>query len=73
MKRLIGKTLFHLGNAWLAVAGTVILIGYGMVWYTSGFMALTAMLSPFNIANFLAVLITLAPGLVARHFGEKLR
>ena len=36
-----------------------------LVWYFEGFSKVQEIMSPFNIVNFIVVLITLAPGIAA--------
>lgn len=59
----MAKVCRFLGQAWLTLACLVMLLGYGMVWYKDGFSALQGMLSPFNVVNYVAVAVTLSPGL----------
>jgi hypothetical protein len=61
------------GWIWLVCAGVFILIGYWGVWMKEGFSGITALLSPFNIINWLTTILTLAPGLAALYASEKLR
>lgn len=56
------KALRILGVVLLVVAGLVIVAGHALVWINEGFMAMTELLSPHNIANTLSMLALLAPG-----------
>ena len=51
-----------MGIAWLIIGCLVITIGYFGVWIKGGFSALIDLLNPFNVANTLAVIITVGPG-----------
>ena len=55
--RIIGKVYL-----WLAVAA--ILAGYASIWYFQGWLRLTEIASPFNVINLIAIVVTLAPGLL---------
>lgn len=50
------------GRVILGLAMAMILFGYAVIWWTEGFSRLTDILSPFNVWNVIAVVITLAPG-----------
>lgn len=65
------KVVKALGMAWIYLACFVMLIGYGAVVYQNGFMALVEMLSPYNIANYIVVVLTLAPGIWAVTWANK--
>lgn len=68
----MGRLLIIVGYGWTGIAAALILIGYAMIWINRGFGALAEILSPFNVVNFVAVLVTLAPGLLAIHYGRKI-
>jgi hypothetical protein len=51
-----------LGFVWIGLAGAIVLFGYAMIWYMRGFGALQEVLSPFNLINYISVLLTFAPG-----------
>ena len=51
-----------LGWIWLTIAVALILLGYGMIAYEDGLGRLQAILSPFNVINWIAVIVTLLPG-----------
>ena len=57
---------------WLTGAGLLILAGAIGVWMKGGLTAVQDVFSPFNVCNFIAVLITLAPGYLALKWAEKL-
>ena len=50
------------GRILLGLAVLVIVVGYIGIWWTEGFGALQDTLSPSNFWNYIAVIITLAPG-----------
>jgi len=58
----VAKTIRTLSIVWFVLGCLVILLGVIMTWYSKGFWAVQEMLSPFNLSNFFAVAITLAPG-----------
>jgi hypothetical protein len=62
-----------LGYIWIILAGLLIFAGIVGTWMAGGLSAVQELLSPFNIANFIATLITLAPGLGALMWAAKLR
>lgn len=61
------------GHIWLTAAALLIWAGIVGVWMKSGFSAVQELLSPFNVVNWLAMVITLAPGLGALAWVEKLK
>ena len=67
------KVLKGFGYGWLTLAGVLIFIGIIGVWMKSGFSGVQELLSPFNIANWLVSIITLAPGIGAIMWAEKLQ
>ena len=70
---LIAKIVRGCGYVWLVLAGAVVLAGIIGVWVFQGFRAMTALMSPFNVINYLAILVTLvAPGLLALMWADKL-
>lgn len=60
------------GYIWVILAAVVILVGIVGVWMKGGFSAVQELLSPFNIVNWVVMLITLAPGIAALMWAEKL-
>ena len=60
------------GYTWLVFVLLLIIAGYYGVWMKEGFSAVQALLSPFNLINWLTTLITLAPGVGALMWAEKL-
>lgn len=67
------KILQGFGYVWLILAGILIFMGIIGVWIKSGFSGVQAILSPFNIINWLVMVITLAPGIGALMWAEKLQ
>ena len=61
-----------LGYIWLVLAGLLILVGIIGVWMKEGFSGIQDLLSPFNIANYIVTIITLAPGIGLLMLSEKL-
>lgn len=62
-----------LGYIWLVLAVIIILIGIGAVWMKQGFSAVQEILSPFNFANWILTLLTIAPGIGLLMISNKLR
>jgi hypothetical protein len=58
---------------WLTAAALLIFVGIVGTWMKGGFSAVQNLLSPFNIANYIITVITLAPGLGALFWAEKLK
>jgi hypothetical protein len=67
------KVLKGFGYVWLTLAGIVIFVGIVGVWMKSGFSGVQELLSPFNILNWLVTVVTLAPGIAALMWAEKLQ
>ena len=67
------RILKGFGYVWLTLAGILIVIGIVGVWMKSGFSGVQELLSPFNILNWLVTVITLAPGIAALMWAEKLQ
>lgn len=61
------------GYVWLTLAGLLILAGIAGTWMKGGLAAVQELLSPFNIVNWIVTLITLAPGLGAVAWADKLK
>ena len=66
------KSLKIFSTVWLVLATLFILFGLVSVWYYEGFSKLQEIMSPFNIINFVMILITLSPGLGAKFLAENL-
>ena len=71
-----GKALYYIfkyfGYLWLTIACLIIFVSLVWSWKTEGFARVRYLLSPFNIWNYAAIFITLAPGLGALWLAEKL-
>lgn len=61
------------GYAYLAVAIVVIVASLLMIWWNDGFFAVTEILSPFNVLNWIVTAATLAPGIALLWLAEKIR
>lgn len=59
---LLVKIVRLLAGSWLALAGIVFLLRFAATWYSEGFGALQELLSPYNVRNFVAIIIIFAPG-----------
>lgn len=66
------KALKVFGYIWVALAVILIFIGLAGVWMKGGFSAVQEIMSPFNILNWAVMIITLAPGIAALMWAEKL-
>lgn len=62
-----------LGYVWLVLAGLLILVGIVGVWMKEGFSGVQDLLSPFNVANYVVTIITLAPGIGLLMLSDKLQ
>ena len=61
------------GYIWLTIAAIIIVAGIYGVWVKEGFSAVQDLLSPFNVINWLATIITVAPGVGAILLAGKLK
>lgn len=66
------KLLRVFGYCWLILAVVTIAGGIVTVWAMDGFHAAAALLNPFNIFEWAAVLLVLAPGLAALWWAERI-
>ena len=66
------KVLRVFTKVWFVLAGLFIVGNLVLVWYFEGFSKVQEIMSPFNIVNFIVVLITLAPGIAAHMLAERL-
>lgn len=62
-----------LGYIWLVLAGLLILVGIAGVWMKERFSGVQDLLSPFNVANYIVTIITLAPGIGLLMLSNKLQ
>ncbi|MDA8178325.1 MAG: hypothetical protein M0T69_02125 [Deltaproteobacteria bacterium] len=67
------KILRGFGYVWIVLAGIFILIGVSGVWMKSGFLGVIKLLSPFNVINWVVTMVTLAPGIGALMWADKLQ
>jgi hypothetical protein len=61
------------GYIWLTAAVLLIFAGIAGTWMKGGFSAVQELLSPFNVANWIVTVITLALGFGALAWAEKLK
>lgn len=61
------------GYIWLSLASILILVGIVGVWMKEGFSGVQALLSPFNVINWIVTVLTLAPGIGALALVSKLQ
>ncbi len=62
-----------LGYIWLVVTGLMILVGIAGVWMKEGFSGVQDLLSPFNVVNYIAMVIVLVPGIGLLKLSGKLQ
>ncbi len=62
-----------LGYIWLAVTGFIIVVGIAGVWTREGLSGVQDLLSPSNVVNYIAMAITLIPGIVLLKLSESLQ
>ncbi len=72
MVALIIKLLRGFAILWFTLAAGSILASTIAIWDREGFGRVQEVFSPFNVINFVAVLIILAPGLGARMLAGRL-
>ncbi|MCP4266380.1 MAG: hypothetical protein GY777_12530 [Candidatus Brocadiaceae bacterium] len=53
-----------IGYTWLVVTVLLIVMGIGVVWTREGLSGVQYLLSPSNVANYIAMAIALIPGIV---------
>jgi len=61
------------GYIWLILASLFIIVGIVGVWMNEGFSGVQELLSPFNVVNWIVTVLTLAPGLGALTWANKLQ
>lgn len=61
------------GYIWLTLAFILIFAGVVGVWMKEGFSGVQTLLSPFNVANWIVTVLTLAPGIGALALVSKLQ
>jgi hypothetical protein len=61
-----------LGYLWIALGAILIAAGIAGTWMKGGFSAVQELMNPFNVKNFAAIVITLAPGIAALMWAKKL-
>jgi hypothetical protein len=69
----MGTFLQILGKVWIIAAVAVVLNGYGATWYFHGFSSFGELLSPFNIGNWLAIILALLPGILLVQLGGRIK
>lgn len=60
------------GYIWVTLSFIVILVSLAFIWMKSGFSAVQEIMSPFNLINWIVTAITLAPGMAALMWANKL-
>jgi len=69
---VVVKVLKAFAVVWFVLAGLLIAASTAMIWYTDGFGRVQEIFSPFNVVNFIAVVVTPAPGIGAKMLAERL-
>ena len=69
----MAKAVSILGWVLLAGGAGLVLIGLAGIAMKEGLWAALQMFSPFNVINFIATAITLAPGIALIMWGQKLK
>jgi hypothetical protein len=59
----LSKIVTRIGEIYLWLAALFIVFGYGCIIWFEGWWKFTDIVSPFNLVNFFAVVLTLLPGL----------
>jgi uncharacterized paraquat-inducible protein A len=72
-EKVMAKAVIILGWVLLAAGVALILLGLFGLAMTDGLWAAVQMMSPFNIANFILTVVTLAPGMLLVTWGQKLK
>jgi hypothetical protein len=60
------------GYIWVTLGVIAILIGIAGTWMKGGFSAVQELMSPFNVVNWVVMVITLAPGFGALTWAKNL-
>ncbi len=69
---MLASLLRKFAVVWFVLAGIVIFLSTLMIWYKEGFWRVQEIFSPFNVVNFIVIMITLAPGFAARALADRL-
>jgi len=59
---VLAKIARVLAWTWMVLAAIVVLLSYAVTWYSDGFWAFQERISPYNVRNYIAILIIFAPG-----------
>ena len=62
-----------LGYIWLVVTGLLIVVGIAAVWMRQGFSGVQDLLSLSNAVNYIAMAITLIPGILLLKLSKSLQ
>ena len=66
----VGKLIKFFGWVLIAVAGAVVFVSYMMILIKEGFWAVTELLNPLNILNFMATVAAFLPGFALLKLGD---
>ncbi len=67
-----GQIVRFIGRAWLVVAGAAVLLGHLHILYRDGLARLIDVLSPFNVWNYLSILLAILPGVLCLRLADKI-
>ncbi len=67
----LGKVLWCVGCIYLGITIVVIFVGQIIILFTRGFWEFWETASPFNLWNFIAIILTFAPGMLLLWLAEK--
>jgi hypothetical protein len=56
------NVLRFVGRTWVVLAVALIVLSYGATWWSDGYLKLAQTLAPWNVGNWIAVVMALAPG-----------
>ena len=66
------RTFFkYLGYVWIICAAIVIALGSIGIFMDKGFSGIADLYNPFNVINYIAVMVTFLPGFLLIQFSEK--
>ena len=69
---MLARVLRICGLVWVYLAAAIILLSYGFILVQSGIWEFWRIVSPWNIWNWIAVLLTVSPGFFLIWLAEKL-
>lgn len=70
--KILAVVLKVFAYVWLIAAALLILVGIIGTWIKGGFSSVQKLMSPFNIVNYVLIAITLAPGIAALAWADRI-